>query len=94
MQFQTAWESLWRPERTVERTRSGEKRLHALLEDYGTETVKEAFTELKQRAEQLMRANIKELPDGTLSCDDFLITMVLSMNPSESDSTSKFQEMK
>jgi len=50
----------------------GEKRLHALLEDYGPETVKEAFTELKQRAEQLMRANIKELPDGTLSCDDFL----------------------
>ena len=32
----------------------GEKRLHALLEDYGPETVKEAFTELKQRAEQLM----------------------------------------
>ena len=50
----------------------GEKRLHALLEDYGPQTVKEAFTELKKRAEQLMRANIKVLPDDTLSCDDYL----------------------
>ena len=50
----------------------GEKRLRSLLKEYGVETVKEAFKELKLRAEQLMRANISELPDTTISCEDFL----------------------
>ena len=50
----------------------GEKRLRSLLEEYGVETVQEAFKELKLRAEQLMRANISELPDTTISCEDFL----------------------
>ena len=50
----------------------GEKRLRSLLEEYGVETVQEAFKELKLRAEELMRANISELPDTTISCEDFL----------------------
>ena len=50
----------------------GEKRLRSLLEEYAVETVQEAFKELKLRAEQLMRANISELPDTTISCEDFL----------------------
>jgi len=50
----------------------GERRLHALLDDYGDETVAAAFATLSARAETLMRANIAALPDGTYSCDDFL----------------------
>jgi N-methylhydantoinase B len=50
----------------------GERRLHALLDDYGDDTIAAALTALSARAETLMRANIAELPDGTYSCDDFL----------------------
>jgi N-methylhydantoinase B len=50
----------------------GERRLHALLDEYGDETIAAALTALSARAEALMRANIVELPDGTYSCDDFL----------------------
>jgi len=50
----------------------GEKRLSALLDDYGHETINEALGELKARAAKLMAANIADLPDGTYSCDDWL----------------------
>ncbi|MGH6990332.1 MAG: hydantoinase B/oxoprolinase family protein, partial [Stellaceae bacterium] len=50
----------------------GIKRLDSLIDDYGAETIDEAFGELSARAAQLMRANIAELPDGIFSCDDFL----------------------
>ena len=50
----------------------GARRLAELLADYGAGTVAEAFSELRQRAARLMRANIAELPDGTYSADDFL----------------------
>lgn len=50
----------------------GVKRLKALLDEYGDETVADAMGELKARAAQLMRANIAELPDGTISAEDFL----------------------
>lgn len=50
----------------------GERRLHALLDEYGDETITSAFEILSTRAEALMRANIETLPDGTYSCDDFL----------------------
>jgi N-methylhydantoinase B len=50
----------------------GERRLHALLDDYGNETVAAALAALSARAETLMRENITALPDGTYSCDDFL----------------------
>jgi N-methylhydantoinase B len=50
----------------------GERRLHALLDEYGDETISEALAALASRAEALMRANISALPDGVYSCDDFL----------------------
>jgi N-methylhydantoinase B len=50
----------------------GERRLAALLDEYGDEVIQEALTELQARAAQLMRSNIAELPDGTFSCDDWL----------------------
>ena len=50
----------------------GERRVQALLEDYGEELVASALDLLTARAEKLMRANIASLPDGTYSYDDFL----------------------
>jgi len=50
----------------------GERRLSALLDEYGDETIAAALLALSTRAETLMRANIQALPDGTYSCDDFL----------------------
>ena len=50
----------------------GERRLHALVDEYGEETITAALMALSSRAEALMRANITALPDGTYSCDDFL----------------------
>jgi N-methylhydantoinase B len=50
----------------------GERRLHALLDEYGDDTIVAALAALSQRAETLMRANIAALPDGSYRCDDFL----------------------
>jgi N-methylhydantoinase B len=50
----------------------GERRLQALLGDYGEELIVSALDLLTARAEKLMRANIAGLPDGTYSYDDFL----------------------
>src|ERR1051325_4913437 len=50
----------------------GERRLTALLDEYGDETITAALAALSQRAEALMRANILGLPEGTYRCDDFL----------------------
>jgi N-methylhydantoinase B len=50
----------------------GERRLHALLDEYGDDTITAALAALSARAEALMRANIAALPDGTYRCDDFL----------------------
>jgi N-methylhydantoinase B len=50
----------------------GERRLHALLDEYGDGTIAAALAALAARAETLMRANISALPDGTYTCDDFL----------------------
>src|SRR5436305_2489429 len=50
----------------------GEKRFHALLDEYGDDTIRAALAALTDRAEALMRANISALPDGVYSYDDFL----------------------
>jgi N-methylhydantoinase B len=50
----------------------GERRLHALLDEYGENIVAAALDALNARAETLMRENISVLPDGTFSYDDFL----------------------
>ena len=43
----------------------GEKRLAALLDRYGADTVEAAIGELRKRAAQQMRAKIATIPDGT-----------------------------
>jgi len=50
----------------------GVRRMDALLEEYGDDTLREAFAALHQRAAKLMRAHIADLPDGRYCCDDFL----------------------
>src|SRR3569623_1272248 len=50
----------------------GEQRVHALLDEYGDDTVSAAMQALSARAEALLRANIAALPDGTYTYDDFL----------------------
>jgi N-methylhydantoinase B len=50
----------------------GARRLEALLDEYGDDTVAAALAQLSARAEALMRANIAALPDGTYRYDDFL----------------------
>lgn len=50
----------------------GSRRLTALLDEYGDDTVTAALCELTNRAAKLMRASIAELHDGTYSCDDWL----------------------
>jgi N-methylhydantoinase B len=50
----------------------GQRRLHALLDEYGDKRVLEALATLRQRALKLMRAHIAAWPDGTYSFDDML----------------------
>src|SRR5215212_4342296 len=50
----------------------GERRMNALLDEHGEETIAAATAQLSARAEALMRSNIAALPDGTYSYDDFL----------------------
>lgn len=52
--------------------RLGNDRLGALLGEYGADTVAGAMTELRDRAGQLMRSLIRDMPDGRYSADDFL----------------------
>ncbi len=50
----------------------GVKRMEALLEEYGDATIAAALGELKVRAGDYMRAEIRALPDGTVSAEDWL----------------------
>jgi N-methylhydantoinase B len=50
----------------------GEVRLHGLLDEYSEATIAAAFEIFSNRAEAVMRAAIKKLPDGTYSFDDVL----------------------
>ena len=50
----------------------GTRRMNALLDEYGDETVGTAMQDLKARAARIMRAQIFELPDGTVSVEDWL----------------------
>jgi N-methylhydantoinase B len=50
----------------------GEKRIHALIDEYSDVTVADCLAELKDRAAQMMRAQIESLPAGTVSAEDFL----------------------
>ena len=50
----------------------GERRLGALLDEYGDATVRTALDAFTARAEALMRQTLAGLPDGTVSFEDFL----------------------
>ncbi|MBS4047353.1 MAG: hydantoinase B/oxoprolinase family protein [Alphaproteobacteria bacterium] len=50
----------------------GNKRLNALLDEYGDATVTEALDELKKRAALQFRSLIRDLPDGRYAAEDFL----------------------
>jgi N-methylhydantoinase B len=50
----------------------GRKRVASLLDEYGSGTVALCLGELKARAAEMMRAQIRELPEGTVSAEDFL----------------------
>jgi N-methylhydantoinase B len=50
----------------------GEKRMDALLDQYGDGTVMASLDAFTARAEAMMRAEIEALPDGTYRFDDFL----------------------
>ncbi|MBO0346327.1 hydantoinase B/oxoprolinase family protein [Roseibium sp. CAU 1637] len=50
----------------------GEKRMKALLDEYGDAVLADSLGELKSRAADMMRAQISGLPEGTVSAEDFL----------------------
>lgn len=50
----------------------GGRRFAALLDEYGEATVAQAFAAFSERAEALMRAAIRALPDGRYSFEDVL----------------------
>ncbi len=50
----------------------GERRFHALIDEYGDEVVREAFTAATDRAEAVMRKEIAALPAGRYSFEDYL----------------------
>ncbi len=50
----------------------GERRFHALIDEYGDETVLAALEAASERAEALMREEISRLPDGLYRFEDFL----------------------
>lgn len=50
----------------------GEKRLNALLDEYSVPTARKALVALKARAATMMRAQISDLPSGTISAEDWL----------------------
>lgn len=51
---------------------TGEARMHALLERYGSEVVSSAMEEVLQRSEALTRASIERIPDGVYRASDQL----------------------
>lgn len=50
----------------------GERRFHALIDEYGDDVVTAALDAASARADALMRQNIAALPDGRYSFEDYL----------------------
>ena len=50
----------------------GVRRMDALLDEYGAETVKASLVALGDRAETLARSEISEMPDGRWEAEDFM----------------------
>lgn len=55
-----------------EATRIAEERLLELVDKYGLDTVKTAFSESKNYVERIMRERISDLPDGTWRTQDYI----------------------
>ncbi|MET8800630.1 hydantoinase B/oxoprolinase family protein [Nocardia sp. NPDC004568] len=53
-------------------TAIGERRLHALLEKYGTDTIREATDELLRASARQVRAEIAQIPDGEYSAESLV----------------------
>lgn len=51
---------------------TGAKRLTALLDRYGRDTVEAAIAELERRSERMMRAHIETIPDGTYEATAYM----------------------
>lgn len=56
----------------AEATMCGERRLHSLIEKYGSETVLLAFDEVQDYVERYARGQLKTLPKGTWSAIDYI----------------------
>ncbi|ADJ16714.1 5-oxoprolinase (ATP-hydrolyzing) (plasmid) [Halalkalicoccus jeotgali B3] len=56
----------------TEATRIAEERLLELIDKYGVETVKTAFSESKNYVERIMRDRISNLPDGSWRTQDYI----------------------
>ncbi|CAN0558493.1 unnamed protein product, partial [Laminaria digitata] len=50
----------------------GVRRMDDLLDEYGKDTVRDVFSELKERSARQMRSLIGDLADGTYSTEEFL----------------------
>jgi N-methylhydantoinase B len=61
--------------------RVGERRLLALLERYGAETVDNVIAELRVRSEREMRAHIETIPDGTYNSEALIDSDGISDEP-------------
>ena len=59
----------------------GQKRMFELLNEYGDGTISDCLGELKSRAAQMMRAQIRGLPSGTVSAEDYLDNDGISDEP-------------
>ena len=75
----------------------GERRLTALLDRYGRDTVEAAIAELEARAEQQMRAKIALIPDGVYEGEAFVDSdgvvdepLRIAMTVTKADSTLTF----
>ena len=52
--------------------RRGEERVRALAERYGKATVARNMKRLQSYSEKMMRAALRDIPDGTYEFEDFL----------------------
>ena len=59
----------------------GERRLHGLLDEYGDRVVAAAFEAFLDRAEAMMRAALRALPDGTYGFADILDNDGITADP-------------
>lgn len=61
--------------------RTGEKRLHALFDRFGVETIAAARDEIFRRTEELEREAVKALPDGVYQAEGYLDDDGLESDP-------------